>query len=295
MNKIIKLINENTKLEETLKKIREASKSYLKDNVQSVVIGVSGGIDSALCLAILKPVCEEIKIPIIGAFIDIEGNKLDEKNRASALMETLCHTHLNVNLSLVVNTIENSIGNSLFSNGWAKKVENEVIEKIRCGNIKARTRMIYLYHIAHMTNGLVVSTDNLTEYMLGFWTLHGDVGDFAPIQKMFKTEVYDLAHFIVQNELGINTEAGKALHACIDADATDGLGITNTDLDQLLPDWRERYEKTREGYVEVDKTILSYLNGEDFEINEVILKRILKTEFKRDNPHFIIRDEFTEN
>lgn len=49
------------------------------------------------------------------------------------------------------------------------------------GNIQARLRMIYLYNLASIHKGLVLSTDNQTEYQLGFWTIHGDVGDFNPI------------------------------------------------------------------------------------------------------------------
>lgn len=44
------------------------------------------------------------------------------------------------------------------------------------GNIQARLRMIYLYNLASIHKGLVMSTDNQTEYQLGFWTIHGDVG-----------------------------------------------------------------------------------------------------------------------
>ena len=46
------------------------------------------------------------------------------------------------------------------------------------GNLQARCRMMYLYDIASRHKGLVMSTDNQTEYQLGFWTIHGDVGDF---------------------------------------------------------------------------------------------------------------------
>lgn len=58
------------------------------------------------------------------------------------------------------------------------------------GNLQARCRMIHLYDLAGIHGGLVMSTDNQTEYQLGFWTIHGDVGDFDPIQDLWKTEVY---------------------------------------------------------------------------------------------------------
>ena len=53
------------------------------------------------------------------------------------------------------------------------------------GNLQARCRMMYLYDIASRYKGLVMSTDNQTEYQLGFWTIHGDVGDFDPIQDLW--------------------------------------------------------------------------------------------------------------
>jgi NH3-dependent NAD+ synthetase len=53
------------------------------------------------------------------------------------------------------------------------------------------------YHIARMMKGMVLSTDNLSEYWMAFWTLHGDVGDFGMIQMMLKgLELYDLARYL---------------------------------------------------------------------------------------------------
>ena len=68
--------------------------------------------------------------------------------------------------------------------------------RVAQGNIKARMRMAFaVYHIARMLNGeaLVLSTDNLSEYFMSFWTLHGDVGDFSMIQFVWKgLEIIDL-------------------------------------------------------------------------------------------------------
>lgn len=62
---------------------------------------------------------------------------------------------------------------------------SEVIKKL-----EPRCRMMYLYDIASIRKGLVMSTDNQTEYQLGFWTIHGDVGDFDPIQDLWKSNLY---------------------------------------------------------------------------------------------------------
>ena len=87
-----------------------------------------------------------------------------------------------------VDKIENSLG-------------NEMSKKIRMGNIKARMRMIYLYNLASAHNGIVLSTDNYTEYLLGFFTIFGDQGDYGMIQNLWKTEVYEMSEWIFKNDI----------------------------------------------------------------------------------------------
>ena len=134
-------------------------------------------------------------------------------------------------------------------------VEDPIKYKFRMGNIKARMRMIYLYNLAARTGGIVISNDNLTEFNLGFWTICGDVGDFAPIIGLWKTEVYQLAEYMVTY---LDEYKSANLLSCITANATDGLGISSTDLDQILPDWRDRHQSTKGGYEEVDDIFKKY-------------------------------------
>lgn len=116
------------------------------------------------------------------------------------------------------------------------------------GNLQARCRMMYLYDIASRHKGLVMSTDNQTEYQLGFWTIHGDVGDFDPIQGLWKTEVYGLANWLVSYyrsnkgsyvpsdntaERDKRWDMEDALIKSIALTPTDGLGISNSDLEQI--------------------------------------------------------------
>ena len=61
----------------------------------------------------------------------------------------------------------------------------------------ARQRMICQYALARFLNGLVVGTENLSEYYLGYFTLHGDQAcDISPIAGLFKTQVYELARYL---------------------------------------------------------------------------------------------------
>lgn len=124
-------------------------------------------------------------------------------------------------------------------------------------------RMMYLYDIASRHKGLVMSTDNQTEYQLGFWTIHGDVGDFDPIQDLWKTEVYELAKWIsnryknIEHHHTIMTGAGSksdAIELSIALTPTDGLGISNSDLEQI----------GAKSYDEVDDILSRYIPFKEY-------------------------------
>ncbi len=270
----------------TVDTIREELKTYLTETgLKSLVLGISGGIDSAIVAALAKPVCDELNIPLIGRYIFIDSNKKEEKDRADLIGESLC-------------TIYDSVGMtneySKLSNGLHIKDEDHWVDgkvntkyKIRQGNIKARLRMINLYNLASVNDGLVLSTDNYTEYLLGFWTLHGDVGDYGMIQELWKTEVYQLSRWICDNEFKIDAphseydKRGEALMGCVKATATDGLGITNSDLDQILPGFIGSSET---GYSEVDAVLKWYHETGEGDITNPVLQRHIRSEFKRNNP-----------
>lgn len=268
----------------------ELTKYIIDHKIKSLVLGVSGGMDSALCAVLAKPVCDDTGIKLIGRSIPISGNKEEEKDRAFEIGTNFCHDFDEVYL---LDEDFQSIWSHLDIEGWDVDDE-DTTRKFRQGNIKARLRMIYLYDLAQLHHGLVLSTDNQTEYLLGFWTLHGDVGDYGMIQNLWKSEVYDLGEWLIKNEL--KEEAADALNSCIECQATDGLGITNTDLDQILPGWEGT---SRDGYKKVDEILQNYemeyaVHGQDgiFEytdFNSPVIIRHIRTRFKRDNPHNISR------
>lgn len=271
------------KYETAVANIRDGLRSYIVTNkLKSLVIGVSGGIDSALVCALAKPICDELHIPLIGRSISIVTNKRDEEDRADAIGNYFCHDYEHIDLSEQYNTI------AVESMPQGKN-ENDRSYKIRLGNIKARVRMIALYDIAQATGGLVLSTDNYTEFLLGFWTICGDIGDLSIIQQLWKTEVYRMTeHLIRSKEFG--DDANIALQNCISCNATDGLGITSTDLDQILPDWRDRYTSTYEGYGEVDQMFINYFNGDKTLEDSEPVKRYHRTHFKRNWPYVFSRE-----
>lgn len=277
-------------------RIREQLKKYIQEhNIKSLVLGVSGGMDSCVCAALAKPVCDELNIPLIGRSLPIFSNKSDEVERAQMTGRAFC-THFEEDRSLEAyyELMSGKLNPQPYTSydGLLHDDEQKQLKawKIRGGNIKARLRMIYLYNLASQNNGMVLSTDNYTEYLLGFWTLHGDVGDYGMIQELWKSEVYDMAEWLAVNEY--SEEASKILIDTINAMATDGLGVTNLgDLGQILPEWKGT---SRKGYKEVDRILQLIENVSArkpmHELdNHLITQRYLKTEFKRKNPYNIKR------
>jgi NAD+ synthetase len=257
--------------------IRKHLQDYCYEhNIKSLVIGVSGGVDSALCCALAAPLCRDEDIVLYGRSLPIISNKPDEIQRAEQVGKHFCNNFKEVNLSqLFYEVYLNTVANENF-----EPEEKEPLScKIRKGNIKARLRMIYLYNLASAHNGMVLSTDNYTEYLLGFSTLHGDTGDFGMIQYLWKEDVYKMIDYISGTD-ELTENARIALLNCMTAVPTDGLGITNSDLDQL----------EAKSYIEVDNILREYLT-EGNHAEHPIVKRYIKTKFKRKNPYNIPIDE----
>ncbi len=253
-------------------------------SIKSLVIGVSGGIDSTVACMLAKAVCIKLtdrKVTLIGKSIAIDSNTDDEIKRAKKVGKSFCDGFEHINLTEQWKKVANAIERGL---GGLSKDQFDRNLKIRAGNTKARFRMMYLYNLASKNNGLVLSTDNLTEYMLGFWTLHGDVGDFGFIQNLWKTEVYGLANWWVGNSKdGEDDEQSGTLLSCVDAVPTDGLGITDSDLDQLLHHWPIKSGHIK-GYAYVDELLIKYLSSKSYNKGSSVIERHLDTQFKRNNP-----------
>jgi NAD+ synthetase len=288
-----------------IRNIRTELKNYILSNsIKSLVIGLSGGIDSCLCAALAYPVCKELGIPLIGRSLPITTNTSDEIARAKLTGQYLCTDFLEEQLDEIFQKFQvinpqidknyiYGITNNIFK--FTNITENEHIAwKIRNGNIKARLRMIYLYNLASIHNGMVLSTDNYTEYLLGFWTLHGDAADFGMIQNLWKSEVYEMAEWIAKNEYQDDKNIELVITTTINALATDGLGVsTQGDLGQILPDY---IGTSRDGYKIVDKKLQDYLEGNVmFNRNDPVIKRHINTHFKRNNPYNIPRETIFKN
>lgn len=227
-----------------------------ENNLKAMVLGISGGIDSTVVAAICHEVSKKTDIPLIGRSLPIK-NKEDEFSVSELVGEAFCDEFKVFNLS---NSYKASLFDLCADAGlikdckgydwyWVSDLEELTGRTpIANGNLQARCRMKHLYDIASIRKGLVMSTDNQTEYQLGFWTIHGDVGDFDPIQDLWKTEVYGLANYLrdrykskaleaLHNDYKETCDKYRAMSYAVYSSCklipTDGLGISNSDLEQI--------------------------------------------------------------
>lgn len=182
--------------------------------VSTVVLGMSGGVDSALTAAMFK----RAGWTVVGVTMPIHQNP-EETVRGKEACEALGIEHRHIDLSELYDSTLVSM------EGLDAALSSDAITtpvKIRRGNVRARLRMITLYNLASMEGGLVASTDNFSELGAGFWTLHGDVGDVSPIQSLLKS--WEVPY--MSKIMGVPESTYRAT-------PTDGLGISAGDEAQL--------------------------------------------------------------
>jgi len=178
------------------------------------VIGVSGGIDSA----VTSTLGARTGLPLLCVEMPIHQSA-DQVSRASEHIDMLIEQFPNVSRVEVELT-------DVFE-GFLKavpSVDNEEERLMSLANTRARIRMTTLYYFAALKNSLVLGTGNKVEdFGVGFFTKYGDGGvDLSPIADLVKTEVYALGEY-----LGVN-------QAIMSAAPTDGLwGDDRNDEDQI--------------------------------------------------------------
>ena len=188
--------------------------TYLENNkINGLVVGVSGGIDSALT----STLCAETGKKLICIEMPIKQEDV-QISRAKKHIEWLKSKYSNVtsvliNLDNTYNTFVDSLPNS----------ESDKHD-LSLANTRSRLRMVTLYYFAALNNFLVAGTGNKVEdFGIGFYTKYGDGGvDISPIADLLKSEVFELArHHNIIDEI-------------ITAKPTDGLWNDNrTDEEQI--------------------------------------------------------------
>lgn len=259
--------DQNT-LEDTGNKLISGVIAYANQyKIHTAIVGMSGGVDSALTASLFK----RAGWRVVGVTMPIHQRQ-EETDRGVEACKKLGIQHIHVDLTEQYEELLAQVRK------YDKTIDEEQ-NAIRRGNLRVRSRMITLYNIASMERGLVASTDNFSELAAGFWTLHGDVGDLAPIQSLIKSwEVPKLAEVY-----GVPTST-------VFATPTDGLGFSKSDEDQFGFSYLEFdivLLKLCQTLVTGRKEMLEYLNVPDSDVGKVnrILDRIKGSTFKRSNPY----------
>ena len=170
------------KCKEEVDRICKFIKDTVKDaRVEGVVLGLSGGIDSAVVYKLCVNALGKDKVyPIFMPFHNTIYNV--SRDRIKLLYSSLTDIYIKPIGGLAEFLVELPLYK---------------INKVHLGNVQARLRMTYLYYYANLKNYLVIGTTNKSEYMIGYFTKYGDGGvDFEPIQHLYKTEVYKLAKYL---------------------------------------------------------------------------------------------------
>jgi NAD+ synthase len=190
--------------------------NYLEESkMNCFVIGISGGIDSALT----STLCALTNKPTIVISMPIHQAP-DQLERAHEHIKWLKSNYPNVKSLEIDLTNTFDLFKSLFNED----------NKLALANSRSRLRMTTLYHIASMDRGLVVGTGNkIEDFGVGFFTKYGDGGvDISPIADLTKTEVREMA-----KELGV-------IESILIAKPTDGLWDEDrTDEEQLGATYEE--------------------------------------------------------
>jgi len=228
-----------------------------KIGLRNVVVGVSGGIDSALSALL----CSQRLWAKTGFWVRYYLIKTSSKESVEDAY--LFATHFDIKLNL----IDITSFTDLFINTL------DVDSKLRKGNVMARMRMVALFDMSSKHNAIVLGTSNKTELLLGYGTWYGDLASsINPIGDLYKTQVWDLSKY-----LGIPQKL-------IDKKPTADLWQGQTDEDEL-----------GFSYDEVDR-LLYHMIDERRTIDELVklgynqsfisnvAERIRKNQFKRQLP-----------
>ncbi len=194
---------------------------FISENVKSrkksgVVIGLSGGLDSSVCLVLADKALGKNRI--MGLIMPERGftPQIDIDN-AFELAEKLKIRHKEIHFEGVKKTL----------------LRNLPTDKLSAGNLSARLRMALLFHYAGTRNLLVLGTSDKSEMMIGYFTKFGDgAADMLPIGGLFKTQVRMLGNKLGLPEQIINQPSSPRFwkgHV-----AEKELGLTYDEIDTIL-------------------------------------------------------------
>lgn len=243
---------------EIKRRIEFIQQQLKKASMKTLVLGISGGIDSTTCgrLAQLavdglnqKSNSTDYQFIAVRLPFDIQTDEEDAQMSLKFIQATHC---LTVNISNATNGLHNEVISVLDKNSLL----NVKVEKIDFakGNVKARSRMVAQYEIAGLLNGLVIGTDHSAENITGFYTKFGDGAcDLAPLFGLDKRQIRQIAKVLGAPEKLITKIPTADLESLSPSKADEeALGLSYDQIDDFL--------EARQLPLEIEEKIVSIFN-----------------------------------
>lgn len=222
------------------RRIAFIKKKLLQSGCKSLVLGISGGVDSTTLGRLAQMAIDELNREVTNSdyqFIAVRlpyGIQKDEDDAQLALSFIKPTHSVSVNIADGVNGLHTATGIALEGTGLLP-ASAEKIDFVK-GNVKARARMIAQYEIAGYVGGLVLGTDHSAENVTGFYTKFGDGAcDLAPLFGLSKRQVRLLASTLGAPESLINKTPTADLEELEPQKADeDALSVSYDDIDNFL-------------------------------------------------------------
>ena len=226
-----------------------------KIGIKKGVIGLSGGIDSAVSAYLTAKALGSDNV--LGVLMPYKTSSNDSIEDANRIVENLNIKSKTVKITEMVDS-------------YLDKEENKDMSDIRKGNVMARVRMIILYDESARENALVIGTGNKTEILLGYTTLFGDSAcAINPVGDLYKTQLRELARFMGVPDEIVNKKPSADLWV---GQTDEGeLGYSYEEIDKYLYQMLDEKKSTEE----------LIKAGFDLSFMQCINDMISKNEFKR--------------
>jgi NAD+ synthase (glutamine-hydrolysing) len=235
-----------------------------KNGFRDVVVGVSGGIDSAVTAALATEALGADRVHCVS----MPSRYSSEATRTDArrLAESLGCSFRELPIASIVDAFDSALGEAFAGR------DPDLTEE----NIQARARGVLLMALSNKFGWMLVATGNKSELSVGYATLYGDMaGGFALLKDVYKTDVFRLARHL-------NERAGRELipQSIIDRAPSAELRDNQLDEDSLPP--YPKLDEVLEQYVEHDRTLEELsADGFDKEVVERAVSMIDRAEYKR--------------
>ncbi len=251
----------------------------IKKNVDTAVVGLSGGADSFLVMLLSEIALG--KENVYAYSMPYSATDLETFNsKSKSYADHIGVNHKTINIGASADAISASVSDAV-------DAEGKSISTLNAGNARARTRMCFLYGIAHHLNEKlknrvrVMGTGNLSEDFIGYDTKGGDaLADIFPIGQLFKSEVYALLEYF--------RDQGKITEEMINRVPSAGLWEDQTDEDELGHSYNSMEPAIRfimENYETIEESTLS-------DIELFVWRRHITNKHKHEAPPVItLRDD----